>query len=408
MNWGFIVMTAGIHCDVLITGGGVAGVLAAAAAASSGARAVLVERRLFIGGTAVAGLLNNICGLYLNGGDLPAGTLNSGMTANVVSLLNKLAPERRIRRLGRVFVLPFRPDDLKTVLQSLCSNETKLTVLTGTEVTAVEKKNGRITTVVTLNNGALRRINPSVVIDCSGNGGTSVLAGVPFDISPPEEIQMSGYTAFVKGIKKPEESMPLKIPYYLADAAAAGRLPPHLRFTVFSAGDHPDEGFLKFSIAGGISDKEAKTDALDALGYLAQRIPALKDAYIHKTSQGVMEREGRRIKGLYTLTQDDVLNAVKFSDGVVKNSWPIELWDRKRGPVYRYVPSGDYYEIPFRCMQVEDFSNLLCAGRCISVSHEALGSTRVMGVCMAMGEQAGYAAARYAAQGSFNSNGIRS
>jgi succinate dehydrogenase/fumarate reductase flavoprotein subunit len=106
-----------------------------------------------------------------------------------------------------------------------------------------------------------------------------------------------------------------------------------------------------------------------------------------------MEREGRRISGEYILTENDVLNASKFDDGIVKNSWPIELWDKKKGPVYKYVKAGDYYEIPFRCIKVRDIPNLLCAGRCISVSHEALGSTRVMGTCMALGEQAGLAAA---------------
>jgi hypothetical protein len=78
---------------------------------------------------------------------------------------------------------------------------------------------------------------------------------------------------------------------------------------------------------------------------------------------------------------------------MAKNAWPIELWDREKGTVYRYVPPGDHYEIPFRCMTVKGFSNLLTAGRCISVTHEALGSTRVMGTCMALGDIAGQAAA---------------
>ncbi len=76
----------------------------------------------------------------------------------------------------------------------------------------------------------------------------------------------------------------------------------------------------------------------------------------------------------------------------MKNAWPIELWDRAKGTVYKYVPRGEYYEIPFRCLMVRNVANLLTAGRCISVTHEALGSTRVMGACMALGEQAGKAA----------------
>ena len=96
-----------------------------------------------------------------------------------------------------------------------------------------------------------------------------------------------------------------------------------------------------------------------------------------------------------------MLGAAKFHDGVVKNSWPIELWDRNRGTVYKYLEPGEYYDIPFRCLKVKGLSNLLCAGRCISVSHEALGSTRVMGTCISLGEQAGLAAAHYVKKGKY-------
>ncbi len=87
--------------------------------------------------------------------------------------------------------------------------------------------------------------------------------------------------------------------------------------------------------------------------YLASVLPAFQDSYVAGTSLKVLEREGRRINGAYTLTKEDVLAARKFPDGVVKNAWPIELWDREKGTIYKYVPRGDYYEIPFRCLMVE-------------------------------------------------------
>jgi hypothetical protein len=104
------------------------------------------------------------------------------------------------------------------------------------------------------------------------------------------------------------------------------------------------------------------------------------------------------------LTEEDVLTARKFPDAIVRNAWPVELWDRSKGTLYRYVPRGDYYEIPFRCITVKGISNLLTAGRCISVSHAALGSTRVMGTCMALGDQAGRAAAYYVRNGEYPEN----
>ena len=71
----------------------------------------------------------------------------------------------------------------------------------------------------------------------------------------------------------------------------------------------------------------------------------------------------------------------------------MELWTSGRGVSYRYPPDGDYYEIPTECLKADGFSNLFVTGRCISVSHEALGSTRVIGTCIALGEQAGEEAA---------------
>jgi hypothetical protein len=110
-------------------------------------------------------------------------------------------------------------------------------------------------------------------------------------------------------------------------------------------------------------------------------------------SPEVAYREGARAWGEYTLTADVVLGARKFPDGAVRNAWPIELWDREKGPSYRYLDPGEYYEIPLRCLKAQEVSNLWCAGRCISASHEALGSTRVMGPCIALGEEAGREAA---------------
>lgn len=68
-------------------------------------------------------------------------------------------------------------------------------------------------------------------------------------------------------------------------------------------------------------------------------------------SSGISEREGLRMTGEYTLTEEDVLSGRKFHDGVVKSAWPVELWDQKKGPSYRYLDESAYYEIPLRCLK---------------------------------------------------------
>jgi hypothetical protein len=110
-------------------------------------------------------------------------------------------------------------------------------------------------------------------------------------------------------------------------------------------------------------------------------------------SPRVLDREGPRVRGGYALTADDVLRARKFRDGVVKNAWPIELWDQTKGPQLEYLEPGEHYEVPLRCLEPEGLENCWSAGRCISATREALGSTRVAGTCISLGDQAGRAAA---------------
>ncbi len=390
--------------DVLVTGGGVSGVAAAVAAARQGARTCLVEGEDFLGGIGYSGLLGHICGLYLNGDSMPSETLNKGLAGEVVSLLNALSPDKTVQKMGRVYVMPYAREDLRTVFCSICRDEPNIDVCLDTTVVSVRKRGEEIAGVTVESSGTDYDILTGVVIDCSGSGAVSAMAGAGFEVEPQEKRQLAAYVMHIKGLKGYDESLRIKVPWCLAEAVKNRLLPPELRFSVLVPGDSPDEGYLKISLAVSedVEDRQrAIEDALSAYKYLSGRLDAFRDSRIAKTSMGVLERDGRRIRGDYTLTEEDVLSGRKFPDGIVRNSWPIELWDRNAGTIYRYLNKGDYYEIPFGCLKVKGFENLLCAGRCISVSHEALGSTRVMGTCISLGEQAGRAAARKIKHGTY-------
>jgi hypothetical protein len=396
--------TKNIPVGVLVVGGGVAGTAAALASARSGIPTALVEREAFLGGAGYAGLLRHICGLYLTGGPFPEETLNPGIVREIVGNLCALSPHLIVKKIGMVYVLPYSREDLRNVFSSLCAGESLLSVYDVTTAISVEKTGTRIGTVVVSRLGTLYNIIPEVVIDCSGSGTVSAMAGASFELAPYEQIQLSGYMIRITGIKGNDETLAIKVPYNLNEAVRKNILPPAARFTTYSSGDVPDEGYCKISLDSTGGDEHARdAERYSTLvhNYLADALPEFRDSVIVETSLRVMEREGRRISGEYVLTENDVLSASKFDDGIVRNSWPIELWDKKKGTVYKYVKAGDYYEIPFRCIKVKDIPNLLCAGRCISVSHEALGSTRVMGTCMALGEQAGLAAAFMVKQGRY-------
>jgi hypothetical protein len=158
----------------------------------------------------------------------------------------------------------------------------------------------------------------------------------------------------------------------------------------------PAEGRLKINLPDStmLDAAEIAMLAKQLLHLLSRELPAFSRAVITATPKSISPREGRRITGEYRLTSDDILTGRKFVDGVVKGAWPMEIWEPERGATYRYPPDGDHYDIPLRCLTVRGFTNLLTAGRCISVSHDALGSTRVIGCCIPLGEQAGLAGAQ--------------
>ena len=385
-----------LSCDVLVVGGGVSGTSAALAAARRGVQVILVEKECFLGGVGYSGLFQYMCGLYLNGDAFPAETLNTGIVREIVGLFTKVSPQKAIIKTGQVYVLPYSRDDLQTVLTTLCQNESALTVLHNTTAVSVEKKTGIIIQVTVNRSGSLCDIFPRIVVDCSGSGSLSAMAGASFVLSTPEKLQLAGFIIHLKGLSEQEDTLSIKVPYYLAEGVRKKILPSYVRYSAFTRGDEPDEGYCKISIEGPDSierEQRARKDASRVHGYLMKTIPSFKTSYIADSSQYVMDRESRRVIGEYTLTGEDVLNARKFHDGIVKNAWPIEIWDKEKGTIYQYIKSDDYYEIPLRCLKVKDIPNLLCAGRCISVSSEALGSTRVMGTCIALGDHAGRTAA---------------
>ncbi len=392
-----------MKCDVLVIGAGVSGIAAAVSAARSGMQTILAEKDSFLGGIGYSGLLQHICGLYLNGRAVPEETLNDGIVREVVSRLDQLSPQNKIKQVGQVYVLPYSRADLASVFNSMCLAEDRLTVMLNTTAVSVKKRGNKIIEAGLIRSGTAYKIIPRILIDCSGDGEAAFMAGADYQLSPVSKRQLAGFIIHLKGLNTSDETLPVKVPYYLSKAAGAKLFPSYIRFTAFSYGEAPDEGFLK--INPGHKNSRSSRVILNRAGkmlrYLAEKLPSFRNAYIAGTSLRAMDREGRRVCGEYTLTEDDILNAGKFNDGVVKNSWPIELWDSKKGTVYKYLKDGEYYEIPFRCLMVKGILNLLCAGRCISVSREALGSTRVMGTCISLGEQAGLVAAYYIKHGQY-------
>lgn len=384
------------ECEVLVVGGGVAGIAASIKAAREGASTILIEKNSFPGGTGIIGLHRFICGLYANTKDVPDKILNEGIASEICFMLQELAPEKIPLRMGKVYVLPFATSNFMSVLRSLSKKEKRLDIYYNTRAVSAKTKNNSIVSVTIQNLNKKFDIIPRVVVDCSGDGVIIQKSGARYRVISPDKQQLSGYTFRVKGLEDVTDILAVKVPYYLSKAAEQKKIPFYLKYTTFVSGDDEDEGYCKLNIPPALTtkmEKQAKKDALLVHNYLSKVLPVFKKSYIVEMSPEVVDREGPLLCGEYTLTADDIINARKFPDGIVKNAWPIELWDQQKGVTYKYLEPGENYEIPLRCLVTKDIKNLFCAGRCISVTHEALGSTRVMGTCISLGERAGYEAA---------------
>jgi len=389
---------ARMACDVLVVGAGVAGIGAAVRASREGMHTLLIERNDHPGGAAVAGMHRFICGLYANGDHMPDATLNGGIAGEICDGLKALAPDKAIQRMGKVHVLPLTTQDLLSACWSLSEKEEALEVFYNTRAVSAAVEGNFIASITVQNPIREFDIVPRVVVDCSGDGIIVQMSGGRYQVTSADRRQLAGYAFRVTGLREFDELLPLRVPYHLTKEVNEERMPTYLKFTTYTPGDAPDEGYCRLNIppAGKDRNEQARRDALLVHRHLSRVLTAFKGSNIAEMSPRVVDREGPRVCGEYTLTADDVLTGRTFSDGAVKNAWPIELWDPQTGPSLQYLDPNDYYEIPVRCLKPLGILNCWCAGRCISATPEALASTRVMGTCISLGEEAGRRAAQSA------------
>src|SRR5262249_27244383 len=195
----------------------------------------------------------------------------------------------------------------------------------------------------------------------------------------------------------------------LIRAEREGRLPKGASNLALAPSANPGEVVCKLTLGGSALELPARRAFLTSARQEGRRRglavaecvgtePAFARAFVSHAAPQVGVRESRRVVGHYELTREDVLGGRVFEDGVARASWPIELWhEGQLGAAYEYLDDGAAYQIPLRALRARDLENLFAAGRAMSASHEALGSARVIGTCLAAGEAAGRAAASVAA-----------
>ncbi|MFA6473015.1 MAG: FAD-dependent oxidoreductase [Candidatus Latescibacterota bacterium] len=400
------------HWDVIVVGGGPGGVPAAVAASRNGARVLLVEKYGFLGGMATSALV------------LPYMKYSAGDTLIIRGLfeefLDVLQKNGGIREIHDTAQDQIRLNTFTTDLQSRAHFDDELMkcvldrfvldsgvqLLLHGQAIGVLKKENTVKTLRVFHKGGVEDLSADIFIDSTGDGDIATWAGAEIEIGRKEDGACQPMTSSFRMARVDVSKMP--------DGREINRLYDNAK----KRGEikNPRENILKFhtvqpdvihfnstriigkSSLDGWSMTEAEIEGRrqveELANFLIKYVRGFKNSYLMKTGCQIGVRESRRVMGEYILSGEDVLGARHFDDGVACGSYDIDIHNPSgTGTVIKRLKEGTYYHIPYRCLVPKGIDNLIVASRCISSTHEAHSSLRVMPIVWAIGQAGGTAAA---------------
>jgi ribulose 1,5-bisphosphate synthetase/thiazole synthase len=406
--------------DVLVVGGGPSGIMAAEAAAGDNLKVMLIESRGFLGGNLTIGL--PILGFLGRKGDQ----------------IIKGAPQRFIDRLrARNAASEHRPCKNHMSLTIIDSEEVKRTALEIMEEKGVEVlmytffsdtlvENGVVKGVIVESKAGREAILARTIIDCTGDADVAFRAGVEchkgdqdggmqpptlmysmrnVDVQQLRDAIVNHPETYDMDVMPPEQFRTGKfitvgLRTQIKQAQADGFHIPVAR-TILITGLDEDEIWINMSRVSGVDSTKpesytqgemiARKQIYEITQYLKRYVPGFANARMEKIAPFMGIRESRVIVGKYVLTAEDIIACRRFPDAIAVAGYPVDIHHAKGGDCTMYF-CDDSYDIPYRCLLPAHIEGLLVAGRCSSMNHEAMASTRVMSTCMALGEAAGRAA----------------
>ncbi len=386
--------------EVLVVGSGSAGATAAITAARLGASVTLVERYGFMGGISTQ-VLDTFYGFYTPG-SAPRKVVGGIPDLVIDGLLKRKAAIYRPNTYGAGQGITYDPETLKVVWEQLAI-QAGVRLLFHALVVDVIREDQTIRGVVLASKAGLFRLLAGVVIDASGDADVAARMGVPFESSKDGPIQSLTTTFKMINVDVPQAKNVKKANLH-AKMQQADQLGYDLPRKEGSVHITPLPGVMATNMTRvrdvdpldltqlTLAEIEGRRQAVEYARFLIEQIPGYENAALGGFSTQIGVRESRRIFGEYRLTREDVLAARKFEDAIAQCGAPIEEHHAGQDTRWEYLPDGETYHIPYRCLIPQNAEGLLVAGRCLSADHDAHASVRSMGQCMAMGQAAGAAA----------------
>ncbi|HEY9077694.1 MAG TPA: FAD-dependent oxidoreductase [Anaerolineaceae bacterium] len=410
--------------DVIVIGGGPSGSMAAIAAAREGARTLLVEQYGFLGGSLTAMGVGPMMSFHNRAGQ----QLVQGLPQELVDRLieRQASPGHILDSTGYCStVTPFDSEALKIELEQMAS-EKGVHLLFHTMLAGVELQDNRIRWVTLCNKAGLSTFQGTVFIDATGDGDLAAMAGVPFQLGRSSDHATQPITMNLKVgnvdidrlrayVHEHPEEFDHGSPDLLAKtsrvslggfklswkaAIANGEIHIPRDNVLFFETNTPGVIIVNTSRIQGLNPTDpfmlsqaemiGRQQADEIFRFLRNHAPGFENCIRMDNPSQVGVRESRHIRGLYTLTETDLIEPVQFPDPILLGGYPIDIHSPTDGVTHTTHLRPDIaYQIPLRCLLVETPVNLIITGRAISASHEAAAAIRVTPLAMGLGQAAG-------------------
>ena len=396
--------------EVVVLGGGPAGIAAALAASRAGRSTIIVERYGFFGGAGTAAGLSTFCGLHavVHGAhEQVVHGIADDILARLAAMDGLNKPHLTVQ--NQITALSYDISAFKIAADDLMADARVDVLFHAFGTGAVMADERRIDAVLVETKSGRFAVRGKVFVDGSGDGDLAAWAGVPYDVGDGTGNMLYPSTMFrINGVNPEKAGRAWEIiPGLMEAAEKQGRKFPRKK-PIVRPQRNPIEWRANLTqiknpngtAVNGIDARElsygeveGRRQCWDVFQFIKENTPGFEQSYIVEIAPQIGIRETRRIRGEYTLTDEDILGCRDFADTIGIQGWPVEA--HIKGDVkFVFTPPGarGFNEIPYRIIVPQKIDNLLVAGRCASMSHEGQSSARVSGPCFIMGQAAGTAA----------------
>lgn len=389
--------------DVIVVGGGFSGCAAALAAARNGASVLVIEQSGALGGAANTCLINpfmpNATKITNDKGEKEKIELSRGIFSEICG---------KLKESGAMSGLTFHEEYLKLILDDML-DKAGVHVLFHAVLCDVQTESEQIKSVTVITKSGKISFEAKQFIDCTGDADLAVMCGCPYHLGRESDSLCQPMTLCFRVANVDEDE-------FFTPECNEKRQEIFTRWKQEGKTSNPRENILLFrTMVKGVvhfnstrvvkrnpvdpfdvswAEREARRQMKDIFDMLKQELPSFRNAEIISSAAQIGARESRMIDGEHLLTEQELKNCTVFEDAIAAGNYDIDIHNPEgSGTSHYYFPDGEYYTIPFRSLIPKGVSNLLVAGRCISSTHEAQASYRIMPIVCCLGEAAGVGAA---------------